>query len=237
EFRRKVRWRGISMVFQGAMNSLNPVTKIVHQVAEPLLLDGSMNKYEAYCEATTLLERVGLQKWVFNRYPHELSGGMKQRVLIAMSLILKPKLVIMDEPTSALDVSVQAQIMNLLKSLKYELGLSMIFITHDLALASDLCDKFAVMYGGKIVEEGRAEQVLRDPLHPYTHKLLESTPRLRSGSKPKFIPGSPPNLINPPPGCLFHPRCPHAFDLCKEEAPVFFKMSDGRNVLCWLYRS
>lgn len=235
DFRRRIRWRNISMVFQGAMNSLNPVIKVGHQVAEPMLLDGSVDKRRAYREAASLLEMAGLPKEVFNRYPHELSCGMKQRVIIAMSLVLKPKLVIMDEPTSALDVSVQAQITNLLKRLKRELGLSMIFITHDIALASDVCDALAVMYGGEIVELGSAEQVLLSPSHPYTRKLLASIPRLRADVSPTFIPGAPPDLTNPPPGCRFHPRCPHAFEPCGREAPNLLQVSKGQLVRCWLY--
>ncbi|NIM45509.1 MAG: ATP-binding cassette domain-containing protein [Nitrososphaeria archaeon] len=236
EFRKRIRWRKISMVFQGAMSSLNPVMRVGHQVVEPMLLDGSTGKEEARREATSLLEMVGISGEVFNRYPHELSGGMKQRVIIAMSLILKPKLVIMDEPTSALDVSVQAQITNLLKRLKRDLGLSMVFITHDIALASDISDRLAVMYGGEMVELGSSEQVLTSPSHPYTEKLLASTPMLRGDVRPTFIPGAPPDLINPPSGCHFHPRCPHAFELCRHETPEFFQTGKGHVTRCWLHR-
>lgn len=236
DFRREIRWRNVSMVFQGAMSSLNPVIKVGHQVAEPMLLDGSVAKREAYRKAIRLLQMVGLPAEIFNRYPHELSGGMKQRVVIAMSLILEPKLVILDEPTSALDVSVQAQITNLLKRLKRELGLSMLFITHDIALASDICDRLAVMYGGELVESGGAEQVLTKPSHPYTHKLLASTPRLRVAVRPEFIPGAPPDLISPPPGCRFHPRCPHVFEACRREAPPLFHAGEGHQTRCWLCR-
>ncbi|HID90709.1 TPA: ABC transporter ATP-binding protein, partial [Candidatus Bathyarchaeota archaeon] len=236
EFRRRIRWRSISMVFQGAMSSLNPVIKVGHQVAEPMLLGGSVDKREAYREAMGLLEMVGLPREVFDRYPHELSGGMKQRVVIAMSLILGPKLVIMDEPTSALDVSVQAQIMNLLKRLKREQGLSMVYITHDIALASDICDRLTVMYAGEMVELGSAEQVLTSPSHPYTQKLLASIPRLRSDAKPTFIPGAPPDLIGLPSGCRFHPRCLYALELCRREAPGTFQTDGGHETRCWLYR-
>lgn len=235
KFRKEVRWKKISMVFQGAMNSLNPVIKVGDQVAEPILLHEQSTKSEARERVLDLLEIIGLPKEFYSRYPHELSGGMKQRIIIAMALILNPSLVILDEPTSALDVSIQAQIMNLLKSLKRKLGISMIFITHDIALASDLSDKFAVMYAGNIVEVGTAEQVLTKALHPYTQLLLASTPRLRRDVVPSYIPGSPPDLVAPPTGCRFHPRCPKAFDRCSSEVPTDFEPEPGHTVRCWLY--
>jgi peptide/nickel transport system ATP-binding protein len=161
---------------------------------------------------------------------------MKQRVMIAMSLVLNPSLVILDEPTSALDVSIQAQMMNLLKDLKRDLGISFIFITHDIALASDLCDSIAVMYAGEIVEMGAAEDMLIRPQHPYTQKLLNSIPKLRSSEAPQFIPGAPPDLSDPPTGCRFHPRCPFAFDPCDKESPPAFNIGgeEGHEVRCWL---
>ncbi len=234
EFRRQIRWKRISMVFQGAMNALNPVIKVGQQVAEPLLLDRSVRKADAYREAEGLLEMVGLPKEVFHRYAHELSGGMKQRVVIAMALVLKPELVILDEPTSALDVSVQAQIMNLLKRLKRDPGISMLFITHDIALASDLCDEIMVSYAGEQVEWGTAEQVLLTPRHPYTQRLLASIPRLHSPEQPLFLPGQPPDLAAPPPGCRFHPRCPYAFNPCDKESPPPFATPEGQRARCWL---
>ena len=167
-----------------------------------------MSKSQAYERVHELLEKVGLPGEVFQRYPHELSGGMKQRVVTAMALVQYPKLVVLDEPTSALDVSIQAQITNLLKQLKQELGLSFIFITHDIALASDVCDQLAVIYGGQVVELGSIEEVLANPQHPYTEKLLASLPRLQSDAPPEFIPGQPPDLVEPPGGCRFHPRVP-----------------------------
>jgi len=235
KFRKEVRWKKISMVFQGAMNSLNPVIKVGDQVAEPILLHEQSTKSEARERVLDLLEIIGLPKEFYSRYAHELSGGMKQRIIIAMALVLNPSLVILDEPTSALDVSIQAQIMNLLKSLKRKLGISMIFITHDIALASDLSDKFAVMYAGNIVEVGTAEQVLTKALHPYTQLLLASTPRLRRDVVPSYIPGSPPDLVAPPTGCRFHPRCPKAFDRCTLEVPADFEPEPGHRVRCWLY--
>ena len=166
-----------------------------------------------------LFDLVRLPVEVVNRYPHELSGGMKQRVMIAMSLVLNPSLVILDEPTSALDVSIQAQMMNLLKDLKRDLGISFIFITHDIALASDLCDRIAVMYGGQIVELGSSEDVFLSPKHPYTQKLLDSIPRLGSDEAPVFISGAPPDLTSPAMGCRFSPRCPFAFEPCADQVP------------------
>lgn len=235
EVRRKVRWRQISIVFQGAMNVLNPVIKVGHQVAEPLIIHAEMDRDEAYKIAMEKMKLVGLHEEVFNRYPHELSGGMKQRVVIAMALVMNPKIVILDEPTSALDVSIQAQIMNLLKKLKRELNISMIFITHDIALASDISDKIAVMYAGQIVEIGSAEQVLLSPKHPYTQKLLKATPKLTGEEKPEFIPGTPPDLVNPPSGCRFHPRCPYVMDICREKEPGRFEPEKSQRVMCWLY--
>ena len=234
EFRRRFRGNVISMGFQGAMNSLNPVMRVGHQIAEPLLLDGETSKQDAYARVRDMLERVGLPAAVFGRYPHELSGGMKQRVVIAMALVRDPALVVLDEPTSALDVSVQAQIMNLLKQLKRELGLSLIFITHDLALASDVCDFIAVVYGGCIVEMGGIEEVLLNPSHPYTEKLLASAPKLRAGSHPEFIPGAPPDLLDLPRGCRFSPRCSHAMDRCFTDDPPAFNLTPTHTARCWL---
>jgi len=234
EFRKQIRWNNISMVFQGAMNSLNPVLKVGHQVAEPMLLEKTIDKKEAYKKTEDLLEMVGLSKEVFNRYAHELSGGMKQRVMIASALILNPRLVILDEPTSALDVSIQAQIMNLLKRLKKEFDISMIFITHDIALSSDLCDKLAVLYAGEIIEKGTSEQMFGKSKHPYTQLLLASIPGLKKDIPPKFIPGAPPDLTSPPTGCRFHPRCPYRFDPCDKKSPPSFKIEKGHLSRCWL---
>ena len=234
EFRRLVRWRRMSMVFQGAMNSLNPVLKVGHQVAEPFLVENKGQKMQARERVLQLFDLVRLPEEIVDRYPHELSGGMKQRVMIAMSLILNPSLVILDEPTSALDVSIQAQMMNLLKDLKRDLGISFIFITHDIALASDLCDRIAVMYAGGIVEIGSAEDMLIKPQHPYTQRLLNSIPRLRSSEAPQFIPGAPPDLTDPPPGCRFHPRCPFAFEPCDRKSPPAFTIEEGHEARCWL---
>jgi len=236
DFRRKIRWKRISMVFQGAMNSLNPVLKVGFQVAEPLIVHQNVDKEKAMKKARELFKLVGLPPDFVERYPHELSGGMRQRVVIAMALALNPEMVILDEPTSALDVSIQAQIMNLLKELKKELGLSMIFITHDIALASDICDKIGVMYAGQIVELSSIEGVLLSPKHPYTQRLIASVPSLREDRVPEFIPGAPPDLVDPPPGCRFHPRCPQSNGAkCVKDEPPMIEVEGGHFVRCWLY--
>jgi peptide/nickel transport system ATP-binding protein len=220
-FRKTVRWRGISMVFQGAMNALNPTIRVGAQVAEPLMVHYDVDRDEAADQSVEALRKVGLSADIVRRYPHELSGGMKQRVIIAMSLILKPKVVILDEPTSALDVMTQTNIINLLKDLKNAEGLSYIFITHDLGLASELADLVGIMYAGQLVEVGPSEGVFVRPKHPYTGKLLASVPRLRSEEAPDFIPGAPPDLTDPPPGCRFHLRCPVSFEKCGWSAAEF----------------
>lgn len=235
EFRSKIRWKRISMIFQGAMNSLNPVLKAGFQVAEPLRVHQSMNKKEAMKRAKELFKLVGLPPNFTERYPHELSGGMKQRVVIAMALVLNPELIILDEPTSALDVSIQAQIMNLLKRLKKELDISMIFITHDIALASDICDKIGVMYAGQIVELGPSENVLLNPKHPYTQKLIASVPLLGEDRTPEFIPGAPPDLVEAFKGCRFYPRCPYGKDGFEEKEPSLVEVKKNHFVKCWLY--
>ncbi|WP_448578013.1 ABC transporter ATP-binding protein [Thermosphaera sp.] len=235
EFRKEVRWKGISMVFQGAMNALNPVYNVGDQLAEVLMLHQNYTKKEALEMAKKLLQMVGIDPSRIKSYPHELSGGMKQRVVIAMALALMPPLVIADEPTTALDVVVQAQIMNLLKRLRQELGLSIILISHDLSLIAEIADKIAIMYGGKIVEYGTSEQIYNNPQHPYTQGLLNSIPRLHGEIKDlTWIPGVPPDLINPPPGCRFEPRCPFAHERCKEEPPVV-EVEPGHKVACWLH--
>ena len=234
EFRKNYRMKKISIVPQGAMNSLNPVLKVGDQLAEPLLVHLDIDKDEALRRAAEVLENVRLPKTLLERYPHELSGGMKQRVLIAMALIMKPEIVILDEPTSALDIITQANIINFLKDLQSEYNLSYIFITHDLGVASELSDYFAVMYAGKIAEIGPAENVLTNPMHPYTEKLLKTTPRLRSESTLEFIPGSPPDLIEQIPGCSFNSRCPYAFEKCRIIEPYMIRINGQHYAACWL---
>ena len=232
-YRREIRWRRIAMVFQGALNVLNPVIRVGDQIAEPLLLDDRVEKRAARARVEGLLERVGLSAAFYGRYPHELSGGQKQRVVIATALVHDPDLLILDEPTSALDVSVQAQIMNLLKDLKEDPGISMLFITHDIGLASDLCDTIAVAYAGEHVEYGPADRVLLEPRHPYTQRLLASLPRLHGAERPRAMPGEPPDATALPLGCRFHPRCPYRFDACDRHPPALPIAADG-HARCWL---
>jgi len=236
EVRKEIRWKRISMIFQGAMNALNPVYTVGDQITEPLLLHTNMTKQEALERAKELIEAVGLAPSILERYPHELSGGQKQRVVIAMALALKPDIVIADEPTTALDVVVQAQILNLMKKLHQEEKMSIILITHDLGVVTELSEKIAVMYAGKIVEFGRAEDIFENPLHPYTKALIRAVPRLKGDiHKLEYIPGTPPDLRSPPPGCRFAPRCPRRFEPCDKEEPPMIEYSKGHYVACWLY--
>lgn len=236
EVRSKIRWKRISMVFQGAMNALTPVFSIGDQIAEVLTLHAGMTKKEAIERAKELLKMVGLEENIVRRYPHELSGGQKQRVVIAMALALEPDIVIADEPTTALDVVVQAQVLNVLKKLQREKGISIILITHDLTVIAELADKVAVMYAGKMVEYGTAEQIFYNPLHPYTRALLRAIPRLKGPvEKLEYIPGVPPDLRRPPKGCRFNPRCPEVMDICRREEPPFEEVEPGHFVACWLH--
>jgi len=233
EFRHNVRWVGISMVPQAAMNSLNPVMKVGDQVAEPAITHLGLSKTEALGLVRKMFQHVGVPLDFVDRYPFELSGGMRQRVALAMALVTSPSLIVLDEPTSALDLLTQANIMNVLKRIKHELGTSFILITHDIATSSELADEVAVMYAGQIVETGHARDFFPAPLHPYAQMLMASVPRLRSDSDPMFITGQPPSLIDLPTGCRFAARCPFRFEKCSEEPPVFAK--NGSKVKCWLY--
>ncbi len=229
EFDNDYRWKKISMVFQGAMNSLDPVYTIKQQFVEVL----KEHNYDGDSEKLILdsINSVNLDDSVLKKYPHELSGGMKQRIIIAMALLLKPKFVIADEPTTALDVLIQAQIVNLLKKLKKE-GMSIMLITHDLAVLSEIADKIGIMYGGKMIEFGSSNDIYKNPKHPYTKGLLESIPTLHGG-KPKYIKGNPPDLLSPKEGCKFYDRCPEAMEKCKKDPPRF--KTDSGYVMCWLY--
>ncbi len=233
EFRQNIRWTAISMVPQAAMNALNPVLRVGDQVAEPAIVHLGITKQEAFVLVQRMFQHVGVPTDFITRYPFELSGGMRQRVAIAMALITSPKLIILDEPTSALDVLTQANIFNVLKRLKKELGISFILITHDIATSSELADDVAVMYAGQIVEVNDAHHFFDQPLHPYSQKLMASVPRLHSTKELEFIAGRPPSLINPPIGCRFADRCPRRFEKCSAEPPVV--NVDGRKVKCWLY--
>ena len=236
EIRKKIRWKKISMVFQASMNALNPILRVQDQMIEPLVLHLGLSKAEAVKIAEEALRSVGLASDVLMRYPFELSGGMKQRVVIAMAIMMRPKLVILDEPTSALDVITQANIMNLLKELKAKFDLSYILITHDIALASEIADKIGVMYAGKLVEIAPADVFFRKPKHPYSQKLLAAMPTLREEKTIEYIPGDVPSLITPPSGCRFHPRCPYAIKgKCEKEEPPLKEVRKGHYVACWLY--
>jgi len=230
EFAKNYRWKEISMVFQGAMNSLDPVFTVEYQFHEILKQHRYTGDYNK--RIVEAISSVGLDSAVLKKFPHELSGGMKQRIVIAIALLLNPKFVIADEPTTALDLLVQAQIINLLKKLKKD-GMSFMLITHDLAIISEIAEKIGVMYGGKMVEFGSSSEVYKDPKHPYTQGLLQSIPSLKENKKPGYIKGNPPPLINPTQGCRFYDRCPHVMEKCKKEPPKI-KTNSGY-VLCWLY--
>ncbi len=233
EFRQSIRWVAMSLVPQAAMNSLNPVIKVGDQVAEPSMVHLGTSKAEALDQAKSMFERVSVPIDFLQRYPFELSGGMRQRVALAMALVTMPHLIILDEPTSALDLLTQANIFNTLKVIKHEMGISFILITHDIATSSELADEVAVMYAGQIVEASDAPHFFTEPLHPYSQMLMASVPRLRSDQDPIFIHGQPPSLISPPTGCRFAERCPKVFERCKQEPPVV--QSNGILVKCWLY--
>jgi len=230
KFDGSIRWKEISMIFQGAMNSLDPVFTIKQQFDDLLKQHGFGDNADKITRDA--ISAVNLDYTVLKKYPHELSGGMKQRIVIAMALLLKPKFVIADEPTTALDVLIQAQIVNLLKNLKKD-GMSLMLISHDLAILSEVAEKIGVMYGGKMVEFGTSAEIYRNPKHPYTQGLLNSIPTLRKQKKLKFIPGSPPDLSTTKPGCRFFDRCPEAMDKCKTNPPKI--KTDSGYVLCWLY--
>ncbi len=233
QYRTDVRWVKMSMVPQAAMNALNPVMKVGDQVAEPMIVHNAVDKATALEQAKMMFQRVGVPVDFINRYAFELSGGMRQRVAIAMALVTVPELVILDEPTSALDVLTQANIMNLLKRIKKEIATSFILITHDISTSSELADNVVVMYAGQIVEVSDNQRFFTSPLHPYSAKLMASVPRLRSKIEPDFITGQPPSLIDPPKGCRFAARCHKRFDKCAEEPPTL--TVDGHLVKCWLY--
>ena len=233
-----IRGNKIGMIFQDPMTSLNPVLTIGDQLTESLIKHKGMKKKEAIEEAIKMLALVGIpspEKRI-KQYPHEFSGGMRQRVMIAMSLICKPDLIIADEPTTALDVTIQAQILDLMKELKDELNTAIILITHDLGVVADLCTRIYVMYGGIVVEEGTDEDIFYRGKHPYTWGLLRSVPNPKRNNKEKLIPieGQPPDLLKPPAGCPFAERCEYAMKICMEKQPPMFEVNEGHKAACWL---
>lgn len=237
QFREQIRWKKVSMIFQGAMNALHPTYTVGHQIAEAILKHEKVNKEQALERAGKLIELVGMERSKTARYPHELSGGMKQRAVTAMALACNPVLVIADEPTTALDVIVQAQVLKVMKELRSRLAISMVVISHDLSLIAETCDKTAIMYAGKIVETGSTVNVYKEPLHPYTQKLIMAFPSVL-GPKAELssIHGFPPDLLKPPPGCRFHPRCEHAMEICRrKEPPLMEAQSKGHLVACFLH--
>lgn len=232
-FNRNMRWKKIAVVFQGAMNSLDPVYRISEQLRELMQEHKIKGDHEQFIYQA--LTDVGLDKSVANRYPHELSGGMKQRVVIAMALLLQPRILIADEPTTALDVLVQGQIMNLLKKLKAERNMNIVMITHDISLISEIADKIAIMYAGQIVELASSSELLINPKHPYTQALIRAIPKIQDTyTKIESIKGNPPDLASELKGCRFYDRCPHAMEVCLQDPPLF-KTKTGY-VKCWLYK-
>jgi oligopeptide/dipeptide ABC transporter ATP-binding protein len=234
---RAMRWAGISIVFQGAMNALNPVRSVGRQITEAIELHQKVDSGEAAKHAEELLVHVGIPGSRAADYPHEFSGGMRQRAMIAMALACDPPLVIADEPTTALDVMIQAQILNLLARLRAEMGLALVIITHDLSALAQVSDRVAIMYAGRVVETGSATQVLTSPLHPYTRSLVGAFPKIgdpASRGVPVGLPGHPPDPSARPPGCAFHPRCPDRFEPCDRDDPRMLPCDRGRAAACHL---
>jgi len=233
---REFRWRKLSLVFQSAMNALNPVLKVGVQIADVIEVHEGVSRAQALERAADLLRLVGIESSRLDSYPHQLSGGMRQRVVIAIALALKPPMMIMDEPTTALDVVVQREILREITDLKSGLGFSILFITHDLSLMLEISDRIGILYAGKMAELAESRELAADPRHPYTRGLMSSFPALR-GEKKKLegIPGSPPDMARPPSGCRFHPRCAEALDRCKSERPGLIQLGGKVEVACHLY--
>ncbi|AWR96893.1 ATP-binding cassette domain-containing protein [Acidianus sulfidivorans JP7] len=232
---KEIRWKSIAYVPQVSMNSLDPVFKVKDQMLETIFAHEDVSKAEALERIQNAITSVGLPSDIIDRFPHELSGGQKQRVMIAMSMLLNPELLIADEPTTALDVIVQAQILDTIKNIQREKNLSMMFITHDLALLAEISNMMAIMYAGRIVEFGKAEDIYYNPLHPYTQLLLKAIPSIKDRKKKLVsIPGDVPDLSNPPPGCPFNPRCPLAGDICRRETPELTRINGSHYVACFM---
>jgi peptide/nickel transport system ATP-binding protein len=231
----KVRWKGISMVFQAAMNALNPIFTVGDQIIEAIQVhDRDITVNQAREKVSALFDLVGLDAQLMDRYPHEFSGGMRQRAVIAMALACQPKLIIADEPTTALDVIVQDRILKQLKEIQQRLDMSMIYISHDIAVIAEVSDRIGVMYAGRMAELANAGAIFKQPIHPYTYALMGAFPSIIGEKKElSTLPGEPPDLLNPPTGCRFHPRCPRATAQCQEETPPFVKHSPDHYAACW----
>jgi peptide/nickel transport system ATP-binding protein len=229
------RWRRISMVFQAAMNALNPVYRVGDQIIEALQTHFEMMTVaQARERVAELFEMVGLDPALMDRYPHEFSGGMRQRAVIAMALSCTPDVIIADEPTTALDVIVQDRILKQMRKIQKKLDMALIYISHDIAVIAEVSDRIGVMYAGRMAEIGTAVDIFERPLHPYTYALMSAFPSIK-GDKRELttLPGEPPDLLDPPPGCRFHPRCPKATDVCMKEQPAFVDVGDGHLLACW----
>ncbi|MBR5229181.1 MAG: ABC transporter ATP-binding protein, partial [Firmicutes bacterium] len=233
-----IRGNEISMIFQEPMTSLNPIIKCGKQIAETLRLHRDLDKKQAMEEAIKMMKAVGIANAEVraHEYPHQMSGGMRQRIMIAMALACRPQILIADEPTTALDVTIQAQILDLIRDLNEEMGTSVLFITHDLGVVNELCDTVFVMYTGRIVEKASVKDLFEKPLHPYSVGLLEAIPRISQDRDPlKTIDGMVPNPTEKIEGCSFWPRCPHATEICKKDQPPMVQVTEDRHVRCWLY--
>ena len=231
---KQIRWTQVSYIPQGSMNVLNPVRKIRDTFHDFIATHQNLDKSETTKLSQDYLQKLGLSGQVMNAYPHQLSGGMRQRVTIALATILSPKLVLADEPTTALDVLVQRGVVQLLKEIQQREGSTLVLVSHDMGVHANLADRIAILYAGKLVEEAETQSIFKNPLHPYTQYLIESLPRLDDKTERSSIPGRPPALDNPPEGCRFHPRCPHAMDVCTKEVPPLVDIGEGHKTACFL---
>lgn len=231
---KQIRWTQVSYIPQGSMHVLNPVRKIRDIFHDFIATHQNLDKNETTKLSQDYLQKLGLSGQVMNAYPHQLSGGMRQRVTIALATILSPKLVFADEPTTALDVLVQRGVVQLLKEIQQREGSTLVLVSHDMGVHANLADRIAILYAGKLVEEAETQSIFKNPLHPYTQYLIESLPRLDDKTERSSIPGRPPALDNPPEGCRFHPRCPHAMDVCTKEVPPLVDIGEGHKTACFL---
>ncbi len=235
EAKRRLRWEYISYVPQGSMSVLNPVIKVKETFRDFISSHtGGRTREEAFAIARAYMTELGLPLSILDTYPHQLSGGMRQRVTIALATLLKPRLIVSDEPTTALDVVVQRGVVQLLKDIQQKLQNTIVLVTHDMGVHANIADRIGIMYAGRMVEEGPTETIFGDPLHPYTQYLINSLPRFGDKSPRQSVPGSPPSLANVPPGCPFHPRCPRALGVCAEQMPTYLYLGNQHRVACWL---